>query len=295
MTQTISLHFSTLTEHCHDEEDETITADELRMRINQLPKVVQEFFKKVCNDANNYADEDIYPFSRLLRIEQKGQFLLNGDYIPFTANQEFRTSYKHAGFVWEANMKSAMGCIPVNISVCDAYIEGEGIMWAQLPGGIPIVRPRQSHQLNVGELLRWAVEAVLFPLALLPPINSKRGDGIAWLTSENEVDNSATLELEHHGITVNLIFHFNPITHLVTSIRCRRPRSVGNDKYEMTSWSGYCYDWKVRGGLLVPTRMECGWHVDEDKPPEIYFKGTNNHFVYLMNSHPIACKHHHAE
>ena len=48
------------------------------MRIEQLPKVVQEYFKKVCNDANNYADDDIYPLSRLLRIEQKGQFLLMG-------------------------------------------------------------------------------------------------------------------------------------------------------------------------------------------------------------------------
>ena len=93
-----------------DDDEDCITAGELRRRVKQLPDAVQKYLKTVCHDAKSYEDEEIVPFARSLRMEQEGQFLLNGQYIAFTAIQEFRTRYKHAGFVWDAVMKTH--CIP---------------------------------------------------------------------------------------------------------------------------------------------------------------------------------------
>ena len=110
-------------------------------------------------------------------------------------------------------------------------------------------------------------------------------------------DNSAILDLKHHNTTARLLFHFNPETHLVTSIHGRRPRAVGS-KYEMKKWEGYLFDYEVHGGLLVPTRMEAGWQLEDDAPLEIYFKGTNHNFIYLTNNHPKHArdvKHEHLE
>mmetsp|Transcript_18227 Transcript_18227/g.39395 ORF Transcript_18227/g.39395 Transcript_18227/m.39395 type:complete len:178 (-) Transcript_18227:728-1261(-) len=164
------------------------------------------------------------------------------------------------------------------------------MMKAQLPGGIPIFRQKNTPELNQGELMRWAAEATLFPLALLPHVNPKSDgesgeEALKWLPSEIGDDNSAILELKHRSVISLIIFHFDPETHLVTSIQARRPRAVG-DKYEMTRWEGFCFDYEIHGGLRVPTRMEVGWQLEDDAPLEIYFKATNRNFIYLMNSHP---------
>ena len=288
--------------HNDDEEDgDDLTAGELRKIILQLPGPVKRYIQAVWHNTNDFDDEDIVPIARTMRMEQEGQFLLNGKYIPFTASQEFSTRHEHAGFVWDAVMHAETGCIPTSfftlpINVCDAYINGAGTMKAQLPGGIPLVRQKDTPELNQGELMRWAAEAALFPLALLP---TTKGETIKWLPSTDGDDNSATLELEHHKTIARMIFRFDADTHLVTSIEAKRPRAVDGTKYELTLWKGFFYDFELHGGLLVPTKMEVGWQLDEDEPLEIYFKGTNHNFIYLMNGHPHhqACdvKHDHVE
>ena len=36
--------------------------------------------------------------------------------------------------------------------------------------------------------------------------------------------------------------------------------------------------------------MEVGWQLQDDAPVEIYFKGTNHTFIYLMNNHPTPAR-----
>jgi len=211
--------------------------------------------------------------------------------VNFTATQEFRTRYKHAGFVWDAVMQ-AKSCIPnlsIPINVCDAYIDGRGIMKAALPMGIPVLNQKDSLELNQGELLRWAAEATLFPLALLPPIDPATEEfeetALKWLPSDDEDANSATLVLKNHGVPARLKFNFDPETHLVTSMEAMRHRAVG-DSMELTQWKGFCSKYELHGGLRVPTIMEVGWQLEEGAQPLIYFKGRNSHYVFLMNSHP---------
>lgn len=111
---------------------------------------------------------------------------------------------------------------------------------------------KDSPDLNQGELMRWVADATLSPLALLPPVNSNEDEDsteeLRW--SEGDDNNSATLELKHHNTTARIHFHFNPDTHMLTSIHARRPRAV-DGKCEMTHWEGYCCEWKWDGSYKM--------------------------------------------
>ena len=143
-----------------------------------------------------------------------------------------------------------------------------------------------TKELNEGELMRWVAEAVMFPLALLPPLDSESQndeDSIQWLPIEED-ENAAILILKHSGVTARMTFHFDPDTHFVTSMKARRAR-VNGSNIVYADWEGFCYEYELHGGLTVPTRMEVGWKLEDDAPLEIYFKGTNHNFIYLMNAH----------
>jgi len=157
-----------------------------------------------------------------------------------------------------------------------------GMLKAQMPFGLPIMRMDDSPELNEGELLRWCAEAVMFPLALVWMTKSgEENSTLKWHSSDVD-ENAATLEFNHNGTNVRLNFNFDSQTHLVTSMHCMRPRMVGT-LTERARWEGYCYDYERRGGMIVPTRMECGWKLDNQKEVELYFKGKNESFIYLMS------------
>jgi len=264
------------TDHSH------ITAGELKQALAKLPKVIQTWINAVLNhDLSKYDDNKDIPFARYLRVYQKGEFLLNGKYINFTATQEFSTRSQFAGFVWDANM-IMMDCIGLElpIHVRDAYVSGMGMLKAQMPFGLPIMRMEDTPDLNEGELLRWCAEAVMFPLALIWMTKSgEENNALKWHAVD---ENAATLEFNHNGTNATLHFNFDPKTHLVTSIHCMRPRMNGALS-ERAHWVGYCYEYERRGGMSVPTKMECGWEVDREKEVELYFKGKNESFIYLMS------------
>ena len=262
-----------------------ITDSELKDALAKLPKVIQLWIHAVLShNLNDDDDNTDIPFARYLRISQKGKFLLNGKFIDFTANQEFSTRSQHAGFVWDANM-TMVECVGLKlpIHVRDAYVSGLGMLKAQMPFGLPIMRMDDSPELNEGELLRWCAEAVLFPLALVWTTKSGEEEGTTLKWQPSDVDeNAAILEFNHNGINLRLHFNFDPQTHLVTSMHCMRPRMDGAVA-ERAHWECYCYDYERCGGMLVPTRMECGWKLDSQKEVEIYFKGRNEQLIYLVS------------
>lgn len=287
-----------------DSYDDCTTTGDLRRSIAKLPEVVQKYmtealFLQLHNKGTiDYDDGRRVPIARSLRIEQEGTFLLNKKWIPFNATQEFSACPRHPGFVWDAVMKTKF--MPVYVR--DAYIEGVGIMKAQLPGGIPVVNMMDTLDLNMGELMRWLAEAALFPLALVPTIKHKSENDedptvLKWVSPEEGCDDCAAVEIKHHNTVAKVYFHFDPTTHMITKIHAKRPRAVG-DKTEMTHWEGYLFDYEIHGGLVVPTRMEAGWRLKDDEPVELYFRGKNSSFIYLMNNgerHAIQTAHAHTE
>jgi hypothetical protein len=294
-----------------DQDDECITAASLKQRIEKLPKVVQRYLESTLSlhchnttDATDYG-ERIIPFARALRIEQEGTFLLNEKWIPFTATQEFSARQTHPGFVWDAVMKktcfSFPGCLSIPILVRDAYIPDiGGIMKAQLPMGITLVNMNDKPDLNLGEVIRWVAEAVLFPTVLVPQVHEDdEATVLKWSPGAIIDDNSARLEFKHKGYIAQIDFYFDPSTHMITTIRTERPRTVGS-KTEMTHWEGHFSEYEIHGGFIVPSKMEVGWKSSHDSPLELYFRGKNVNFIYIMNAgnrqeHPSGVIHAHTE
>ncbi|KAL3779696.1 hypothetical protein HJC23_010564 [Cyclotella cryptica] len=283
------------TESPRDHDDECITAAALKRRMENLPKVVQQYLESTLSltlhNTTHETDDDekIIPFARALRVEQEGKFLLNEQWIPFTATQEFSARRTHPGFVWDAVMKKPCfplpGSLTIPILVRDAYIPGiGGIMKAQLPLGITLVNMKDTPDLNLGEVMRWIAESTLFPMVLVPQVHEcDEAPVLKWSPGADTNANSARLEFKHKGYLAQVDFYFDPHTHMVTTIHAKRPRTVGS-KTEMTHWEGHFSDYEIHGGLLVPSKMEVGWKFSDDSPLELYFRGKNVKFIYLMNA-----------
>ena len=131
--------------------------------------------------------------------------------------------------------------------------------------------------------MRWLAEATLFPMALIPQEHgNNEGTALKW--SPGSYPDSAILEFTHNNQTAKMNFYFDPDTHLVTAIKAKRPK-IMRGKTEMCDWEVHFLEYKVYGGLLVPTEMEVGWKLSEESALELYFKGKNTKFIYLTNAH----------
>jgi hypothetical protein len=134
--------------------------------------------------------------------------------------------------------------------------------------------------------MRWLAEACMFPMTLIPQ-EHQNSDGtmLKWSPDGDDLNgNSAILAFEHNNQTAKISFYFDPQTHMVTTIKAKRPRTI-KGKTELTDWEGHFSDYELHGGLNVPSKMEVGWKVSAESPLELYFKGKNVKFIYLMNSH----------
>lgn len=129
--------------------------------------------------------------------------------------------------------------------------------------------------------MRWLAEATLFPFALLPQEHkNNKGNDLKWSAGSG---NSAVLEYKHGNQIAKITFLFDSDTHMPKAIKAKRPRTVGNET-KLTNWEGHFSDYEAHGGLLVPSTMEVGWQTSEHGPLELYFKGKNVNFIYLMNA-----------
>ena len=249
--------------HKETEADMAALCDEVETRsshdvkettnLKGLPQPIQRHLQKSLGLASpNEAVRRI----KMLSINQRGRFLLNGKWIDFTARQLFSASNANPGFVWEANMKLTMlslfgrSLVTLPIHVKDAYVNGRCTMVGKLLGALTIVDMRDTPELNEGELSRWLGEYIVFPTALIPA-DSKSGQKLRWKESEdddgNEETASATAVLEgapcrttdgteHKGKT-EIEFRCSKGTGLVHSIYAMRPYAEpGQKDVKMLPW-----------------------------------------------------------
>lgn len=129
--------------------------------------------------------------------------------------------------------------------------------------------------------MRWLAEATLFPMALISQEHdNSEGTLLKW--SPGSHPNSAILEFTHNKHTAKMNYYFDLDTHMVTAVKAKRPKII-NGKTKMCDWEGHFSEYEVHGGLLVPTKMEVGWKSTDGSALELYFKGKNTKFIYLMN------------
>src|ERR1700674_3490077 len=172
-----------------------------------LPAPVQKYFRAVLKEGQ--------PIVSALRVKHSGTFNM-GDtgekWKGFTSTQ--RVIAQRPGFDWEARIEMMPG---LTARVHDAYIAGEGILYATLFGLVPVAYLRGTPEIAQGELMRFLAEAAWYPTALLP------SQGVQWKAVD---DFFAKATLKDGETAVTLLFRFG-VNGLIKSMRAEaRGRTV---------------------------------------------------------------------
>src|SRR5581483_8187246 len=205
--------------------------------VDGLPDPVQRYFRRVLTDG--------HPLVAAVRLRDRCNI---GDTVdrwkPIASDQRVIT--RRPGFVWDARVRMMPG---LTVRVHDAYVAGEGILQAAVLGLLPVVDARGTPDLALGELMRFAAEAVWYPTALLP------SQGVRW---EGVDARSARATLADGPVNVTLLFTFDE-TGRIDAVRARaRGRTVGKEVVP-TPWQGRFWGYVERGGMQVPRYGEVAW------------------------------------
>ncbi|GIV95425.1 MAG: hypothetical protein KatS3mg057_0082 [Herpetosiphonaceae bacterium] len=226
--------------------------------LEGLPAPVQRYFRVVLREGQ--------PLVTAVSVEHTGTFNVSEtaeQWKAFTSVQHVVT--QHPGFVWDARIHMAPG---MSIFVHDAYGAGEGILTASLFGLLTVMEQPSTPQLAQGELMRFFVEGVWYPTALLP------SQGVVW---EAVDDTQASATFTDGTTAVQMIVQFDE-QGLISSVRSSgRYRAVGGMQVA-TPWQGRVWGYELRDGMLVPLEGEVAWLLAEGPKP--YWRGHIQHIEY---------------
>lgn len=193
---------------------------------------------------------------RTARLDQAGEFFLNGSWHPLTAHQFVTTS--PPSFMWDARIQMAPF---MSVYVRDSYVLGHASMRARMLAFYPLVDQANRRELQEGALMRYLGEAVWLPTRLMP------GDGLSWSAVD---DGHADATLTDEGVSVTLRFTFDPDGAVTEVFSPARYREV-NGSYVKTPWRVRALGQEVKGGVRLMSPAEAEWILPEG--PQPYWRG----------------------
>lgn len=202
-----------------------------------------------------------------VRLQQVGSLRTDPKterWMPFTA--EHVVIPDATGFVWNARVRIAP---LLHVRVRDSLIGGIGSGQVSLMSAFPVSADAGTPEMNSGSLHRFLAEAVWYPTALLP--SSK----LRW----TPIDGTRALAtLTHQGIAVSLEFRFASTGEVSGIYTPQRWGSFARG-YRQVPWEGHFADYRERDGVVVPSRGDVGWYVDNEW--KAVWKGTITGFQVL--------------
>lgn len=210
--------------------------------IDKLPPVLQKYFSKVIDEGS------VKP--RFVRLKQEGYFKTNhnAEFKELTAEQYFITT--KPGFIWQGKINFGKF---IWITGIDNYYKGKGNLLIKFMSGITITK-ESGKEINQSQIIRWLLETVWFPTALLSNGNMK------WIKYDST---SATVSLDENDIEVTATFHFNN-DGLISKITSERYMTTVSGP-ALTKFTGYVSNYKKFNGFLIPTHVQVEWNlIDQD-------------------------------
>ena len=216
-----------------------------------LPAPVQRYFRAVLTDGQ--------PIIAAASLTQAGTFNMSEtaeQWKPFTAKQRVIT--QRPGFDWDARIMMFPG---VAAHIHDAYTSGHGMLHGAVLGLIPVVNMPDSPALDQGEFMRYFMEALWYPTALLP------SQGVRW---EAVDDKSARATLADGVLSLTLTFRFQD-DGLIEFARAESRGRLVNGVPSGAPWQGRFWNYAIQGGIKVPLEGEVAWVMPDGLKP--YYRG----------------------
>lgn len=223
-------------------------APDVQADTGPLPEPVERFFLHTMPPGQKWI--------KTAKIHQAGEFLLNGTWRPFTAQQFFTAT--PPAFMWDARISIAP---LMSVYVRDAYIAGGASMRARVMGIYPVVDQANTPELESGALMRYLAEAAWLPTRLKP------GSGVSWTPID---DRHAEATLTDDGTTVSLRFTFDAAGAITEIYSPERYREV-NGSYVKTPWRVRALGQDSKDGIRVMSPAEVEWVLPEG--PQPYWRG----------------------
>ena len=162
---------------------------------------------------------------------------------------------REPGFVWKAG-QGLWGPL-AKILVLDAYVWGEGRLWVNLLGAIPIVRAKGA-EIDRGEAMRYLAELPWVPDAIL------ENAALVWM------------QVGTHHVRVSLgdvavEFHFDRSGDIVGMTAKDRPARDPDGEMRKRDWQAVFSEYRWIGGRRLPVRGEVGYVYPDGYEP--YWRG----------------------
>jgi hypothetical protein len=129
------------------------------------------------------------------------------------------------------------------------FIEGKGRLFVLL-FSIFKIADEKGEKYDQGELLRWLGESIWFPTNLLPNKN------LQWFPIDNL---SAKLTFNYNNLSLFYIVRFNEAGEIA---EIETNRYMG--KKNLQTWVGKLSDYKLINEILIPTKIEAAWRLEND-------------------------------
>jgi hypothetical protein len=178
-----------------------------------------------------------------------------GRAMRFSAVQRFAVD--RVAFSWRARFP-LVG--PIAIRVVDEYADGEGKLEVRALG-LPLKR-QMGAEIVTGEALRYLAELPWVPHAMA------ENRELEWRQlDERHVEVAAHVGEERLAVEME----FDPAGDIVRSSSRMRPLEV-EKRWVPTPWAGEFRDYKLLGGIRIPTATEVYWELDSGR--FVYWRGS---------------------
>jgi hypothetical protein len=204
-----------------------------KKQIDSLPEPVQKYF--------NYILKEGQPYISYARIKHSGQFKadLNKGWMNITGEQ-YATTEK-PGFIWKGSTTMFVAR--------DMYISNHGRLIVSLFSVYNIVDAKGKEKYDMGEILRWLGESILYPTNFLP------SDRLQWFPIDSK---TARLTFNYNGLSLFFKITFNE-TGEITEMETKR--YMGDENLE--TWIIKAKNYKELNNVMIPTAFDVLWRLDK--------------------------------
>ena len=204
-----------------------------KKQLDSLPEPVQRYFNHILKEGQ--------PYISYARIKHEGQFKADLQKGWMNIKGEQYATTEKPGFIWKGT--TAM------FVARDMYISDKGRLIVSLFSVYNIVDAKGKEKYDIGEILRWLGESILYPTNFLP------SERLQWLPIDS---NTAKLTFNYNGLSLFFKITVNEIGE-ITEMETKR--YMGEDNLE--TWVIKATNYKELNNVIIPTDFDVLWRLDK--------------------------------